>query len=55
MFAKERLKLRRTAKRLSRTSITNYLNVTRTAYHIGKDVKLFQTQKTTAAFGNIRC
>ena len=33
MFSKERLKLRRTEKRLSQTSIANYLNVTRTEYH----------------------
>ncbi len=33
MLSKERFKQRRTDKNLSQTSVANYLNVTRAAYH----------------------
>ena len=53
MFSKERLKLRRTEKRLSQTSIANYLNVTRTAYHNWESGKTIPNQKNLLLLSEI--
>ncbi|HEM4148106.1 TPA: helix-turn-helix transcriptional regulator [Streptococcus suis] len=53
MFSKERLKLRRTEKKLSQTSVANYLNVTRTAYHNWESGKAKPNQKNLLLLSKI--
>lgn len=53
MFSKERLKLRRTEKKLSQSSVANFLNVTRTAYHNWESGKTIPNQKNLQLLSKI--
>ena len=53
MFSKEKLKLRRTEKNLSQGYISNYLNVTRTAYHNWESGKTIPNQKNLLLLSEI--